>query len=85
MVCIETQKVNNLELISCETVSKKPFNVKYGLNHVIGLIENKKASLVLIANDVDPIELVIFLPALCKKMVYIHPMISHWADIISLI
>merc|ERR1711975_178128 len=28
----------------------------------------KKASLVLIPNDVDPIELVVFLPSLCKKM-----------------
>ncbi|MCJ1323107.1 60S ribosomal protein L8B [Xylographa vitiligo] len=51
-----------------EDVSKKPFAVKYGLNHVVGLIENKKAGLVLIPNDVDPIELVIFLPALCRKM-----------------
>jgi len=51
-----------------EDVSKKPYTVKYGLNHVVGLIENQKASLVLIANDVDPIELVIFLPALCRKM-----------------
>jgi len=42
--------------------------VKYGLNHVVGLIENKKTSLVLIPNDVDPIELVVFLPALCRKM-----------------
>lgn len=51
-----------------EDVSKKPYTVKYGLNHVVGLIENKKASLVLIPNDVDPIELVVFLPALCHKM-----------------
>ncbi|KAL8917109.1 MAG: hypothetical protein Q9208_008148 [Pyrenodesmia sp. 3 TL-2023] len=51
-----------------EDVSKKPYAVKYGLNHVVGLIENKKAALVLIPNDVDPIELVIFLPALCRKM-----------------
>lgn len=51
-----------------EDVSKKPYTVKYGLNHIVGLIENKKAALVLIPNDVDPIELVVFLPALCKKM-----------------
>lgn len=51
-----------------EDVSKKPYHVKYGLNHVVGLVENKKASLVLIAHDVDPIELVVFLPALCRKM-----------------
>jgi len=51
-----------------EDVSKKPYTAKFGLNHVVGLIENKKASLVLIPNDVDPIELVVFLPALCRKM-----------------
>lgn len=51
-----------------EDVSKKPYTVKFGLNHVVGLIENKKANLVLIPNDVDPIELVIFVPALCRKM-----------------
>jgi large subunit ribosomal protein L7Ae len=51
-----------------EDVSKKPYAAKFGLNHVVGLIENKKASLVLIPNDVDPIELVVFLPALCRKM-----------------
>lgn len=51
-----------------ESASKKPYTVKYGLNHVVGLVENKKASLVLIAHDVDPIELVVFLPALCRKM-----------------
>ncbi|EGW35267.1 uncharacterized protein SPAPADRAFT_58482 [Spathaspora passalidarum NRRL Y-27907] len=53
---------------SAKDASPKPVVVKYGLNHVVSLIENKKAKLVLIANDVDPIELVVFLPALCKKM-----------------
>ena len=51
-----------------EDVSDKPFVAKMGLNHIVGLVENKKAGLVLIANDVDPIELVVFLPALCRKM-----------------
>jgi large subunit ribosomal protein L7Ae len=51
-----------------QEASEKPYVIKYGLNHVVSLIENKKAKLVLIANDVDPIELVIFLPALCRKM-----------------
>lgn len=31
-------------------------------------IEQKKASLVVISHDVDPIELVVWLPALCRKM-----------------
>lgn len=48
--------------------TKKPLFVKYGLNHTVALIEAKKASLVVIAHDVDPIELVIFIPALCRKM-----------------
>ncbi|KAG8936840.1 60S ribosomal protein L8B [Tulasnella sp. 418] len=48
--------------------SKKPYFVKYGLNHSVALIEAKKANLVVIADDVDPIELVVYLPALCRKM-----------------
>jgi large subunit ribosomal protein L7Ae len=48
--------------------SKKPVFAKYGLNHVVALVEAKKAQLVAIADDVDPIELVVFLPALCRKM-----------------
>jgi large subunit ribosomal protein L7Ae len=47
---------------------KKPCMVKCGLNHVTALIENKKAQLVLIADDVEPLELVLWLPALCRKM-----------------
>jgi len=48
--------------------SKKPLFAKFGLNHIVALIEAKKAALVVIAHDVDPIELVVFLPALCRKM-----------------
>ncbi|XP_068695871.1 large ribosomal subunit protein eL8-like [Montipora capricornis] len=51
-----------------EPVGKKPFFIKYGLNHVTSLVENKKAQLVIISHDVDPIELVVWLPALCRKM-----------------
>ncbi|KAH9315381.1 hypothetical protein KI387_024008 [Taxus chinensis] len=47
---------------------KKPVVVKYGINHVTYLIEQSKAQLVVIAHDVDPIELVVWLPALCRKM-----------------
>jgi large subunit ribosomal protein L7Ae len=45
-----------------------PAVLKFGLKHVTTLIENKKAKLVAIAHDVDPIELVVWLPALCRKM-----------------
>jgi len=47
---------------------KKPAVVTFGLGEVVALIERKKASLVVIAHDVEPIEQVIYLPALCKKM-----------------
>jgi len=44
------------------------YQIKFGLKHVTTLVEEKKAKLVLIACDVDPIELVMWLPALCRKM-----------------
>merc|ERR1712003_283183 len=50
-----------------EVKTKKPTVIKYGLNHVTTLIENKSAKLVVIAHDVDPIELVCWMPALCRK------------------
>lgn len=48
--------------------NKVPNVLKFGLKHVTTLVEEKKASLVLIANDVDPVELVMWMPALCRKM-----------------
>lgn len=50
-----------------EVASAAPKVVKFGLNHVTTLIEQNKAQLVVIAADVDPIELIVWLPALCKK------------------
>jgi len=47
--------------------ANKPRVIKFGLNHVTHLVENRKAKLVVIAHDVDPVELVIWLPALCRK------------------
>merc|ERR1712227_820780 len=51
-----------------DTPSKRPNVVRSGINTVTSLVEQKKASLVIIASDVDPIEIVLFLPALCRKM-----------------
>ena len=42
--------------------------LKFGLNHITTLVENKEAKFVVIACDVDPIELVVWLPQLCRKM-----------------
>jgi len=47
---------------------KKPIVIHYGINSVTRLVEKKKAKLVVIAHDVDPIELVLWLPSLCKKL-----------------
>ena len=55
---------------------KKPIYLKSGLNHVTYLIEQKRAKLVLIAADVDPIETVVFLPSLCKTMEIPYAIVS---------
>lgn len=39
-----------------EATGKKPVTIKYGINHITNLVESKKAQLVCIAHDVDPIE-----------------------------
>jgi len=61
---VKAQKGEKVETQS----PKKPNTVKYGINHITSLVEQKKAQLVIIANDVDPIELVVWLPTLCRKM-----------------
>merc|ERR1712139_90145 len=45
----------------------KPVVLKFGLNHVTSLVESGEAKLVVIAHDVDPIELVLWLPQLCRN------------------
>uniref|UniRef100_A0A915JKT5 60S ribosomal protein L7a n=1 Tax=Romanomermis culicivorax TaxID=13658 RepID=A0A915JKT5_ROMCU len=51
-----------------EEKTKRPLVVRSGINAVTSLVEKKKAQLVVIAHDVDPIEVVLFMPALCRKM-----------------
>jgi len=46
---------------------KRPQSVITGVNHVTTLIERDQAKLVVIACDVDPVELVLWLPTLCRK------------------
>ena len=55
---------------------KRALVVKYGLDNVTKLVERKKAKLVLIANDVDPLEPVMWLPALCHKMGVAYAIVS---------
>ncbi|EGV93675.1 60S ribosomal protein L7a [Cricetulus griseus] len=48
--------------------TKRPPVLRAEVSTVTTLVENKKAQLVVIAHHVDPIELLVFLPALCQKM-----------------
>lgn len=50
-----------------EPADRKP-SMRAGIREVTSAIQQKKAKLVLIAHDVDPIEIVLTLPALCRKM-----------------
>merc|ERR1712078_937245 len=50
-----------------EVNTTKPVVLKFGLNHVTSLVESGEAKLVVIAHDVDPIELVLWLPSLCRN------------------
>jgi large subunit ribosomal protein L7Ae len=48
--------------------SKHKALLHQGMQIVTKLIESKKAQLVMIASDVEPVELVMWMPALCRKM-----------------
>jgi len=50
-----------------ERRKKKPPVLRYGINTVSQLVQVAKAKLVVISHDVDPIEIVLWLPALCRK------------------
>lgn len=47
--------------------AEKPILIRYGFNTVTNLIEAGRAKFVIIAHDVDPIELVLWMPTLCVK------------------
>lgn len=64
----ETKLETKQRLATSKEESNKKECVEHGLNHITSLVEKKKAQLVLIASDVDPIELVVWLPTLCRKM-----------------
>jgi len=51
-----------------DTPTRRPLVMSSGVNTVTNLIEKKKAQLVVIAHDVEPVEIVVYLPALCRKM-----------------
>merc|ERR1712130_1003072 len=47
---------------------KRKNMLSVGVNRVTTQVEKKKAQLVVIAHDVDPIEIVLFMPTLCRRM-----------------
>lgn len=49
-------------------VANRPPQIIFGTNNVTTAVEKKKAKLVVIAADCDPIEVVLHLPTLCRKM-----------------
>jgi len=48
--------------------TKRPKHLCQGINRVVTSVCQKKAKLVVMAHDVDPIEIIAYLPALCRKM-----------------
>jgi len=62
------KKQSGTAAVRSTPLPKKPIVIHYGINSVTRLVEKKKAKLVLIAHDVDPVELVVWLPSLCKKL-----------------
>ncbi|CCW71671.1 unnamed protein product [Phytomonas sp. Hart1] len=58
----EDKKQNPKKTVS----TKAPLAVVTGLQEVTRVVEKKKARLVVIANNVDPIELVLWMPNLCR-------------------
>ena len=48
--------------------AEKPLSVAYGINNVTRLIERKQVKLVVVAHDVEPLEMVVFIPYLCRKL-----------------
>jgi large subunit ribosomal protein L7Ae len=64
----EQKKVRLENEAKGEKPKTKPFLLKYGLHHITQLVEKGQAKLVVLAHDVDPIELVLWLPALCRSM-----------------
>jgi len=65
-VDVKARRAAHKQLLK-EMAAENPIALRYGLNNVTHLITRNKAQLVVIASDVDPIELVLWLPTLCRK------------------
>ncbi|CAE7353584.1 RPL7A-1 [Symbiodinium sp. KB8] len=83
----KTEKAARLEAVAsgAAAATAPPPVVHFGLKHVTYLIEKRQAKLVLIASDVDPIELIVWLPALCRKMDIPYLMVKSKARLGALV
>ena len=62
----QAEKADKSLKVATDAAVKK--SLVYGVKNVTAAIESKKAQLVVIAHDVDPIEIVVWMPALCRKL-----------------
>jgi len=51
-----------------QLAAKNKYELTFGVQEVVRSVEHKNARLVLIAHDVDPLEVVLAIPALCQKL-----------------
>ena len=62
----QAEKADKSLKVATDAAAKKA--LIQGVKNVTAAIESKKAQLVVIAHDVDPIEIVVWMPALCRKL-----------------
>ena len=74
MTKIETPKELVDKILQAVEVARNTGKVRKGTNETTKAIEGGDAQLVVIANDVEPAEIVMHLPALCneKKIPYVY-------------
>ncbi|KAG0013074.1 60S ribosomal protein L8B, partial [Entomortierella chlamydospora] len=63
----KNDKPNETDAANKEDTSGRVYVLKFGLNHVAALIQEKKAKLVLIADDASPPETAEWVSSLCRK------------------
>ncbi|XP_032752948.1 60S ribosomal protein L7a-like [Rattus rattus] len=71
-VCVEKKASGKADV-----PRKRPSDLRVGVNTGTALVENKKAPLILIAQDTDPTELIAFPSALCHNMGFSYCIIEE--------
>ena len=62
------------------SAGKKPVVLKYGINHITTLVEQKRAQLVVIAHDVDPVEVSLLLTPQTANGTTCQTIITKWRN-----